>query len=348
MKKCKLVVITPVYNLERYLKGFFDNLKKQSFQDFHLIIVDDCSSDGSLKVLKKYEQIMPEQITVIENDINKGAGASRDIGLVSEMAKGDYIMFLDADDYFEETYFEKMVNAIEQSNADLVVCGFDRVDEDTGQIYSKEMLNIKPERLTNLQKSEKVAFINPAPWNKIFNSKIITENVRFCFRTGEDLLFLLKAIPNLQEIYFLNELLYHYRIRKTSLMNTISKKNYDEFLNGLIDVKKTYESINKYEKYKNILDLIAFIHLGISYTYRLASNKNMNRRQVIRTTKENLNTYFPGWRTNPYLNFSHSIKKGIKGIGLWGCCLLYKLNMFGIFVGLYTFLINHLKIDIKW
>lgn len=348
MNNYRITIIVPIYNLENYIDDFFNNLLNQTFQDFKIIAVNDCSKDRSLDILKKYKSQYPLKIEIINNDENKGLGLTRDVGLDSGLVEGDYVMFLDGDDYPDATFLEKMIKNADESQADITICGFERFDDLTGKIYSEEMTRNYPDYIEDFQKTDKIAYINPSVWNKLYRRSIIKEHRFTSIRRGEDLFFLLKLFPEVKSIKFVNEVLFHYRVRYDSLINTIDEEAFDDFLKNFIKLRAYYSKLEDNSQYIEILDLIAFIHIGISYTYRLANGNNKKRNYYIKKTKDKLDCYFLRWKNNKYLNFKHCILGGSKKIGLWGCRLLYKINMFGVFIKIYLFIIEKLKVDIKW
>ena len=99
---------------------------------------------------------------------------------------------------------------------------------------------------------------------------------------------------------------------------------------------------------KNILDLMAFLHLGTSVMYRASYDPKIDIKKMTKETIKYLNENFPTWRKNPFLTFRYSIKRGFKHIGLWGVSLLYKWNMPMVYIRTYRFLVDKLKIDIKF
>ena len=99
---------------------------------------------------------------------------------------------------------------------------------------------------------------------------------------------------------------------------------------------------------KYILDLMAFLHLAVSVMYRASYDKTINIKEETKKTRKYLDENFNSWRKNPFLTFRYSIKKGFKHIGLWGVHLLYKMNLQMIYIRIYRFIIDKLKIDIKF
>ena len=99
---------------------------------------------------------------------------------------------------------------------------------------------------------------------------------------------------------------------------------------------------------KYILDTFAFLHLGTSVMYRVSYDKTVNMKDMLKETISYLDTNFENWRKSPFLKFGYSIKKGFKHIALWGVALLYKMKLPMIYINTYRFLVDKLKIDIKF
>ncbi|MCI8481673.1 MAG: hypothetical protein HFJ27_00890 [Clostridia bacterium] len=116
----------------------------------------------------------------------------------------------------------------------------------------------------------------------------------------------------------------------------------------MLEVKELYIKENQYDTMKNILHLMVFIHLGISIMYRASYNKDINFKQERKQAKQYLKQHFEGYEHNPFLTFSYCRKRGIKRMGLWGVAQLYRFHLEGLFFLLYRFMIDVLKIDIKW
>lgn len=113
----KISIIVPVYNSEKYLKKCLDSLVNQTFSDIEVIAIDDNSSDNSYEILSKYQQTYPNLIKLYQTPINSGAATTRNLGL--DVATGDYIGFIDSDDYIAKDYFEKLYTACEFTNSQL-------------------------------------------------------------------------------------------------------------------------------------------------------------------------------------------------------------------------------------
>ena len=116
----------------------------------------------------------------------------------------------------------------------------------------------------------------------------------------------------------------------------------------LLQVKELYQQEGKYEQMQNILDMMALVHLGISVMYRLSYDKTVSMKKEMQNTFSYLDKEFPTWRESPFLKWNYVRKRGIKHIGLWGISKLYKWHMPMVFIHVYRFVVDVLKIDIKF
>ena len=334
------------FNVEKYLPQFLDSLFLQSYQDFEIIIVDDCSTDNTLSILEEYKnKYLSKKIEIISMDENSGAPSyTRNKILDCGKVNGDYLIFLDGDDYLEKDFLQKLYSNIIENNSDISICGFDRFDDETNKIYSKEMINLKYNYLIKNDFDDRLCFINASLWNKLIKYDCI-KNIRFKdVRGPEDSLFTIELYQYINSISFINEILIHYRVRYNSVVNA-SLETVHKYSNYLLEIKKIYESNDRLD----VLVLYAFIHLGLSLTFRLYNNKNVDIDKHLLWTRDYFDANFENWRKLKYLNLFYAFSKhGIKGLGLWVCRLLYKLNMFKLFLIIYSTMIDKLKIDIKW
>ena len=140
----KVSVIVPFYNVEKYIEKCLDSLINQTLEEIEIILVNDGSQDGSFKIAKQFQERYTNKIKYYEKP-NGGLGDARNFGI--NYASGEYIAFLDSDDYVENTMFEKMYSKAVQEKSDMVECDFlweypNKVREDIGQVYNgkKEML----------------------------------------------------------------------------------------------------------------------------------------------------------------------------------------------------------------
>lgn len=161
----KLSIVAAVYNLEQYLPRCLDSLVNQTLQEIEILCVDDGSTDSAPTIIEEYGKKYPDKIKVFHKD-NGGEFTTRNYGL--ERASGEYVTFVDTDDYVEPDWAEKLYKAAKENNADIAVCAFERIDLKTNKVIATNMTNFG-NTVRNLDYDDDyILFINPAPWNKIY------------------------------------------------------------------------------------------------------------------------------------------------------------------------------------
>lgn len=345
----KVAVIVPVYNVEPYLREFMDSLCRQTFQDFDIIAVDDASTDRSAEILESYKGYLGERLLILHNENNMGLPGTRNVGLEVITDEYEYISFLDSDDYLENDYFEIMVSAADKYEADIVMCGCDRFDGLTGKKSKGEMIANPEEVISDVSNCKGLAYINTFVWNKLYRKKAI-KNIRFSLLSRwEDLMFLFRVIPNVNKIKFINKVLYHYRDRSGSLTNGFTEEMCSSALSGLRDEIACFrKEADSYGIIKESFEAQLFVRCGLGAVGRL-SLKNMKKAgYYVRQMKGYLDETIPDWRRNRYLDIRYCFNKGYKETAVAVTALLYRWNLFILFIWVYWFTMNILKKDIRW
>ena len=294
----KVSIIVPVYNVEKYIEKCLNSLVKQTMEDIEIIIVNDGSKDNSINVINKFIKRYPEKIQYLEKE-NGGLSDARNYGL--PYAKGEYIAFLDSDDYVEEDMYEKLYKLAKKENSDMVECDFiweypNKQKEDIGQIYTnkKQML-------------EKVRVV---AWNKLIKTNIVIEN-KITFPKGyryEDVEFTYKLVPYLNKVSFLKKPCVHYVQRENSISNLQNERT-KEIFNVLDHVLDFYKKNNIYDEYKEELEYIYTRYLLCSSLLRMVKIKNKKiKNKLLEETWEKLNYNFPNWKRNRILNQNKNVK----------------------------------------
>ena len=237
----KISIIVPVYNVEKYIAKCLKSLTLQTLQGIEIIIVNDGSLDRSIDIIEKYVKENPTKIKYYEKK-NGGLSTARNYGL--EYATGEYIAFLDSDDYVEINMYEEMYNLAKKENADMVECDFIWEWE-----YGKKVYDKRREYKTKEDMMKKPRVV---AWNKIYKREILNKN-KIRFPEGliyEDMEFFYKLLPHLNKISYINKYFVHYIQRKDSISNKQTKKIEDIFkiLDNIFDYYKEQNLYNQYEK----------------------------------------------------------------------------------------------------
>lgn len=219
--KIKLSIIVPVYNSGKYIDICMESLLRQTLGDIEIIVIDDCSTDNSYEVLGKYN-VYPF-IRILKNDKNYGAGYTRNRGL--ELARGEYVGFVDADDYVSPRMLEFNYKGAIEHDADIMISDIVFVKDDTFYKMGYDYLEYDnvPRRIDD--KKDYIKYISNSPCNKIYKRDFI-KNIKFpedC--KWEDIGFTTIAFLSAERIFYVNNKGYFYR---RDLSNGISGINYKE------------------------------------------------------------------------------------------------------------------------
>lgn len=298
----KISIVIPIYNADKYLKKTLDSVLNQSYKNIELILINDGSTDDSLQICKEYKN--KDKRIILINIENSGPGFARNIGI--ENVSGDYIYFVDADDYLKEDALETLLSLAIEGNYEIISSNFYRVDKDikvsknnyeTGEI-SRHKTREEKRKYNLFKTSSSFGYA----CGKLYKTSFIKENnIKFTNEKHvflEDTLFNLKAFSYDPNYYVLNQPLYYYNIHEDSLSNKkqdISKlairlfEDYEDFLS----TNNTYEenldlfvplacrvmawsfmkSMDELLKYKLILDKVDQFSTNETIK-RLFSNEN--------------------------------------------------------------------------
>lgn len=336
-------IIVPVYNVKEYLRECMDSILGQTYKNIEVIMVDDGSTDGCHDICEEYKN-KDDRVMVITQK-NQGLAAARNTGL--KYINGTIVSFIDSDDRINKYMIEKMVDELERSGADIVFCGFERFEDGTNKVYSREMLGNRW-KVINPKEYGKILYLNPGVWNKLYRVEVLKNNNFSKLRLCEDLVFLIDMIKQSPRITRVREVFYYYRVRKTSIINTVSEDVYLDLVNELIKKRNSIKKLDNSFEILQLFDALMFLHIGVSLTFRFIQSDKTNAKMYIKKTEQLLDKEFEYWRNTKYLSLGAGVKKGIKGIGIWGCRFLYKIKMFRIFVMFYDFIQTKLHLDIKW
>lgn len=294
----KVSIIVPFYNVEKYIEKCLQTLVNQTLEDIEIILVNDGSKDNTKNIVKKYQKEYPQKIIYLEKE-NGGLSDARNYGI--PYAKGEYIAFLDSDDYVETTMYKEMYEIAQKEKSDMVECNFiweypDKTRIDTGTIYNN--------------KHEMLEKIRVVAWNKLIKREIL-EKTKVQFPKGyryEDVEFTYKLIPFLEKVSFCKTPMVHYIQRTGSITNIQNKRNAEIFdvLEHVIDY---YKKNNIYTEYYSELEYIYARYAFCSSFLRIVKIKDKKmKKELLETTWNNVYTKFPNWKKNQILNTNKSKK----------------------------------------
>lgn len=313
-KSIKVSVIVPVYNSIDYLDRCLNSLANQTLKEIEIIVVDDGSSDDYSKILKKYEKKI-----IYKKNEHKGIGFTRNTGI--KLAKGEYIGFVDSDDFVEINMYEEYYNYAINNKLDLVVGNYFRIQNKTKYIQRVPFFKIGNVS-SNKDILKKIDF---GPCNKIFKTSIIkSNNILFDEELKyEDLPFVSKTLFYSKRIGHINKPYYNYEVRNLSETTSFSERNYDIF-------KVLTIFINLFKKKNPIETEYVVVSKLLDYNIQQRNNKDKNMKtKFINKSFDYINDYFPNFKNNIYLKeepFKKRFIKNNKTITMLYCYLYSKFN----------------------
>lgn len=273
---CQVSIIVPVYNAGLYISEMYNSLKNQVYKEFEVIFVDDGSTDNSLQILKNIAECNKN----ISYYALQHSGVSRIRNFGISKAKGQYIVFIDADDLLEPLYLKNLVSYM-NNEVDMVVCGY-QYETSTGDVIRTKVDN----QLINLSQSQAIEMCTQRlngfegyVWNKIFKKSIIAAgNIKFdevsCIY--EDFLFCVEYLKLCRKVIYNNVLGYHYILRNNSSMVV---KNLNKLENGVYTYGKIVSAVSSINKNVSKITMEAWFSVLLSWIYEISKQNNYNHKQ---------------------------------------------------------------------
>lgn len=326
-------IIVPVYNIENYINKCIDSIINQTYKDIEIILVDDGSTDRSGNVCDDYEK-KDKRIKVIHKT-NGGLSDARNAGI--DVAQGDFLGFIDGDDYIHPQMFEILLDIITKSNSDIAICSYEKVEEyksvndiEINKSEYKEII-IQDKELyslvTNLRTEDVVA------WNKLYRKNIF-ENLRYNKdRLHEDQWLIPYIVHKCKKIVKVETKLYYYVERVGSITKSINTKRIYDLVESLLNTCKLLNEWNQFEEQqlmaRHLLNIIIdqYSELnGVSNKKEIRKklvsyfNQGLEQNMVVFSSKPKIYTLF---QINPILGIiaKKSIITMIEMSSKWMLCL---------------------------
>ena len=340
-------VVVPCYKVESCLRGCLDSLLSQTLDGLEIICVNDGSPDGSLEIMRSYQRRHSGSVKVVDQE-NGGLWSARRSGI--EAASGEYIGFVDADDEVTSDWAERLYNAATQNGAELVVCGLSRVDRASGRVMTREFCQPRPPLSSSVDPGALVG-INPSVCNKCFRLESVQRMAALEEPPSilEDLAFsLLFYLVMRGTIAFVPLSLYRYVVHQDSMINTVTIEQVETVKRMLLEVRSAYGRAGASTGLCQMLDASAFLHLGISMSFRLSCLHGVDLGASLRATTSYLDAHFPSWRRSPYTSLSYAMSHGPAFRRLAVASWFYKAHLMRPFLAAYRLALSTFGTDIKW
>ena len=310
----KISVIIPIYNVEKYLKRCIESIIKQTYSNLEIILVDDGSPDGCAKICDEYKN-KDERIVVIHKK-NGGLSDARNAGL--KVATGEIISYIDSDDYVDLDMYEKMTKAMEEKNADIVVCGtnIDYEDGHTKVKCEKEEKSFnREEALIELNSFKS---FDMAVWNKLYKREVVDKIEIPVGKKSEDYFVMYQYFARAKKVVIINQAKYHYFQRSNSISR--GKNVTHDYIEGSKSQKEFFK--------KNFPDLNYVGNTAYAFSYiatynRYIKNELKMTNEMKKEFKKEVRKYLKDINGNSHISRSKKIQATLFSYSLF----IYKIAL---------------------
>ena len=300
MKEIKVSIIVPVYNSVSFLPKCVESLLSQTLQEVEIILVNDASTDHSLEILQEYQAKHPEKIVVIDSKINQRQGGARNLGI--EIAKGEYIGFVDSDDWIEKDMYAELYQEAIKHHSDICYGKGQHVDEKGKVMQSTLSYYLPTETVTeNNRKEMLMHHITLIPCNIYKRSLIMEHNIRFPIHIRyEDIFFDPFVLLHAKHIAAVDKILYNYYIHSASTIHNTDEKKYKDKVAVALLLVEELKKHNCYDPFKDEFDYLYFRKGYIHATINYMINTRTIKKDTILDIRAKLLSVTPHYRSNPY------------------------------------------------
>lgn len=279
-------VIVPIYNVEKYVRHCIETIINQTYKNLEIILVDDGSTDASGQICEELAKT-DSRIKVIHQK-NEGLSGARNSGL--DIAKGDYISFIDSDDYISENFINFLITSAKKQNSDLVICGYVRGMKSYFRFSKDKSPKIECTissrmALENWHREHKK--VETVAWNKLYKRKLFESGVRYPEKMYfEDVSTTHRLVNEAQTITFIKNKLYYYYQRKTSIQNSISDEKIEHKLKMQEERLEWFKNNSFEQAYRRLLSKCLKYYM----VYYLKAAEEVLKFEIINKFQ---NTYLP-------------------------------------------------------
>ncbi len=302
-KEMKLSIIVPVYNMasDHKLEYCLDSLVNQTVEDYEIIAVDDCSTDNSMEILKEYERRFPEKFRAVHSEVNRHQGGAKNIGL--RMAKGEWIGFIDSDDWIRPDMYERLIERAKSTGADLAGCDYCLTDVHSMEVGQIVHNNKKSQSgILNKEKRASLILDGGSLVVKIFRRSMIMEK-ELWFPEGifyEDNALGNSYLVLAKHFEYIEEPMYYYYQHDTSTVHTISPKRCEDRMEAgrlmLAEAKRHgyFEELRPELEYSFTL----LFYINTLFTYMAGVGKT--KYGFVKAMGKEMKETFPEFEKNSY------------------------------------------------
>lgn len=299
----KLSIIVPVYNMaaDQKLEYCLNSLVYQTIADYEIIAVDDCSTDTSWDILLRYEKEYPDKFHAIHSEINQKQGGAKNIGM--EKARGEWIGFIDSDDWVTPDFYERLIRKGEETGADMVGCDYHLTDEHSMKI-GQVVHNNKPEQTGILddEKYRSLILDSGSLVVKVYRREIVIDHPSR-FPTGifyEDNALANSWMLRAKHFEYIPEPLYYYYQHDTSTVHTIDVKRCEDRMEAGRIMLQEAKDYGYFEKYYPELEFTFTTLFYVNTLFTYMQGVHPTRMDFVKRLGQEMQETFPDFQKNPY------------------------------------------------
>lgn len=287
----KISVIVPVYNVAPYIRRCLNSILEQTFGDFEVLCVNDCTPDDSMKIVDEFIERYPGKVKRLDNEKNLGLGASRDRGMKS--ASGQYLVFFDSDDYVKPDFLETYIRELERTGADIAVGGYIRVSGEKEVVFS-------------MRDTPDMPWLYPAVWMRMYRRSFLQEHgLDFRgIRTYEDNPFNYRCLLEGAGITVIDYCGYYYVCNPASITRT--KNGVEKYRRFMGNFREVYEEYNKTKAFAIYKELLEYVYFSAILSCLLLQCRHAGKEAaygMYEDFKLQMHQMFPGYLRNKRIGF---------------------------------------------
>ena len=268
-------IIVPFYNVEQYIDRCIQSLITQTYRNIEILLVDDCSPDNTLEIAKKYTKT-DARIKILQYEKNRGLGGARNYGI--QNANGEYVLFVDSDDYIEANTIERLYEKAKNNNLCVLEANYLKEGESNTEILPIRDYFVN-KVLSGKEYWESIPIAPVVAWNKFYKLSFLKENnIAFKLRKFEDVAFTAEVFMQAKRVMNIDFPFYHYIVRENSIMTETTSISHLEDAYALIkDMKTLFKDNHENEQMKKsyLYSFIGFFRLWHLYTADMILKEQM-------------------------------------------------------------------------
>lgn len=309
----KVSIVVPVYNVEEYLGRCLDSLVNQTLEDIEIIVVNDGTKDNSQVIIDEYVEKYPNKVYGYIKE-NGGLSDARNYGL--QYVKGEYVAFVDSDDYVDVTMYEKLYNKAIEEQSEIVVCGYFKVNDAKNTMGSAQKGNMGYYNASALENKELIEINAPYAWNKLVKKDLL-DRTGILFPKGyifEDICTMYPLLACAKNVSKVDEELYYYIVERQDSITATFNKSKTLIIKSLELLNVRFKELGIFDDFRDQLVVINLRHIYFRFTEFHRYKDRKHQLKLVNQSFNLLNQYFPDWRQNSgsYIYFTLAKDRNIK------------------------------------